>query len=157
MAKWPGPGPRVFQNPGFNLYSICPHNMVKCRSLTADICWRVWGTSANFNGFRVLASLLHRRRSTEVNQTSYDVWPSLGLVQYYVHSCGLLPPNGILPAAEFTLRPSLAFSYIVSVTARRCSSGRQPNFAAWYKEGITELSQRAPPIFGCMRPSRWAS
>jgi len=33
-----------------------------------------------------------------------------------------------------TLRPSLAFSYIGSVTARHSSSGRQPNFAAWYKE-----------------------
>jgi len=27
--------------------------------LTAKICWRVWGTPANFNGFRVLAALLH--------------------------------------------------------------------------------------------------
>ena len=27
--------------------------------LTAEICWRVWGTPANFNGFRVLAALLH--------------------------------------------------------------------------------------------------
>jgi len=26
--------------------------------LTADICWRVWGTPANFNGLRVLAALL---------------------------------------------------------------------------------------------------
>jgi len=33
-------------------------------SLTAEISWRVWGTWANFNGFRVLTSLLHRRRST---------------------------------------------------------------------------------------------
>jgi len=30
----------------------------------------------------------------------------------------LLPPDGILPSAKFTLRPSLAFSYIGSVTAR---------------------------------------
>jgi len=27
--------------------------------LTAEIRWRVWGTPANFNGFRVLAALLH--------------------------------------------------------------------------------------------------
>ena len=27
--------------------------------LAAEICWRVWGTPANFNGFRVLAALLH--------------------------------------------------------------------------------------------------
>ena len=26
---------------------------------TAEICWRVWGALANFNGFQVLATLLH--------------------------------------------------------------------------------------------------
>jgi len=30
-----------------------------------------------------------------------------------------LAPNGILPGSVFTLRPSLAFSYIRSVTARQ--------------------------------------
>jgi len=39
---------------------------------------------------------------------------------------GLLPPNRILPAAKFTLRPSLALFYIGSVTGRHSSSGRQP-------------------------------
>jgi len=33
-------------------------------TLTVEIGWRVWGTPANFNGFHILASLLHRRRST---------------------------------------------------------------------------------------------
>jgi len=37
---------------------IWPHNMVNFGPLTAEICWRVCGTPANFNGFRVLASLL---------------------------------------------------------------------------------------------------
>ena len=58
---------------------------------------------------------------------------SLAYFQPYIHFRGLLPPDGILPRAEFTLRPSLAFSYISSVTARH-SIGRQPNFVAWYKE-----------------------
>ena len=40
---------------------------------------------------------------------------------------GLLPPNGIQPSAKFTLRPSLAFSYFGSVTARHSSCGREPN------------------------------
>jgi len=43
-------------------------------------------------------------------------------------------PDGILPGANFTLRPSLTFSYIGSVTARHSSSECQPNIAAWYKE-----------------------
>jgi len=32
-----------------NISSICPHNIVNCGPLTAEICWRVWGTPANFN------------------------------------------------------------------------------------------------------------
>jgi len=39
--------------------STCPHNMVNFGLLTAEIRWRVWSTPANFNGFRVLAALLH--------------------------------------------------------------------------------------------------
>jgi len=42
-----------------NTSSTSPDNMVKFGILTAEICWRVWGTPANFNGFRVLAALLH--------------------------------------------------------------------------------------------------
>jgi len=44
----------------------------------------------------------------------------------------LLPPNGILPGAKFTLRQTLAFSCIGSVTAWCSNSGRKPNFAVWY-------------------------
>jgi len=42
-------------------------------SLKAEICWRVWGTPANFNGFRVLAAffLLH---GTLQQQTSAKLW-----------------------------------------------------------------------------------
>jgi len=47
---------------------------------------------------------------------------------------GIFSPNGILPGAKFTLHPSLAFSYIGSVTAWHSSCEREPNFAAWYKE-----------------------
>jgi len=37
--------------------------MVKFGPLAAEIGLPVWGTPANFTGFRVLASLLRRRRS----------------------------------------------------------------------------------------------
>ena len=60
--------------------STCPHNMVNFVPLAAEIGWRIWGTPANFNGFLVLLSSMHRRRSTEVNQTLHDVWPSPELV-----------------------------------------------------------------------------
>ena len=48
----------------------------------------------------------------------------LGWYTAYTFS-GALVPDGIFPHAKFTLRPSLAFSYIDSVTG-----GRQPNFTA---------------------------
>jgi len=77
-----------------NISSICPHNMVNFGPLTAEIGPVVWGTAANFNGFRVLAALPQRRRSTEANQTLHGFWPSPGLV-HYIHFRGFLPRCGI--------------------------------------------------------------
>jgi len=42
-----------------NISSRCPHNLVNFGLLAAEIGPVVWGTPANFNGFRVLAALLH--------------------------------------------------------------------------------------------------
>jgi len=52
-----------------NTSSTCPDNMVNFGLLTAEICWRVWGTPANFNGFRVLAALLHDTLVVGVSQS----------------------------------------------------------------------------------------
>jgi len=49
--------------------STCPDNMVNFGILTAEICWRLRGTPANFNGFRVLAALLHGTLVVGVSQT----------------------------------------------------------------------------------------
>jgi len=72
--------------------SICLYNMVNFGPLTAKICWQDLRTPANFNGFCILASLLLRRHSTEVNQTLHDVWPSPALVYLlYIHFWGSCP------------------------------------------------------------------
>ena len=42
-----------------NISSTCPDNMANFGPLAAEIGSGVWGTSANFNGFRVLAALRH--------------------------------------------------------------------------------------------------
>jgi len=70
-----------------NISSRCPHDMANFGPLTVEICWRIWGTPANFNAFRVLASLLQPRRSPEANQTLRDVRLSPGLVvcTRYIH------------------------------------------------------------------------
>jgi len=43
--------------------------MVNIGSLDAEICWPVWGTPANFNGFRVLAALLYGTLLVGVSET----------------------------------------------------------------------------------------
>ena len=52
-----------------NTSSTCPDNMVNFGLLTAEICWWVWGTVANFNSFCILAVLLHGTLVLGVSQT----------------------------------------------------------------------------------------
>jgi len=52
-----------------NISSTYPHNMVNFGPLTAEIRSGVWGTPANFNGFRVLAALLQDTLVMGVSQT----------------------------------------------------------------------------------------
>ena len=91
---------------------------------------------------RYCSDFAHRRPSKLCTMFGY----LLGWYTIYIF-WGLLPHNGILPGAKFTLRLSLALSYIGSVTARHSSSGRQPNFAAL--SGGRQL-------YSAGRPSRWA-
>jgi len=131
--------------------------MVNFGPLAAEISLLVWSTPANFNWF---ASWL--RYCTDVAQ-----WRStklctmfgslLGWYAIYTFS-GALAPNGILPRAKFTLRPSLAFSYIGSVTAWHSSSVCQSNFAAWDKEGnYRTFTPHSLHLYSAGRPSLWAS
>jgi len=42
-----------------NISSTCPHNTVNFGLLAGEIVSGVWGTPVTFNGFRILAALLH--------------------------------------------------------------------------------------------------
>jgi len=52
-----------------DISSTCPHKMLNFGPLAAEIVSLVWGTTANFNGFRVLAALLHGTLLVGVSQT----------------------------------------------------------------------------------------
>jgi len=119
-----------------NTFSTCPDNMVNFCPLAADICWRVWGTPANFNRFRVLEALLHStlvgnvsqtlRRSTEgatyIRQGGHHVahWPTF-LVVSMSPSCtvlGILPfllPNATACDFEKTFSKTYAFCKYILV------------------------------------------
>ena len=52
-----------------NISSTCSNNIVSFGLLTTEICWWVWGSPANFSGFRVLAALLHGTLVVGISQT----------------------------------------------------------------------------------------
>jgi len=53
-----------------NISPTRSHNMVNFGPLAAEIVSLVWGTTANFNGFRVLAALLQGNLLVGVSQTA---------------------------------------------------------------------------------------
>ena len=131
-----------------NISFTCPHNVANFGPLAAEIGSGVWGTPSNFNGF---SSLDFVTAATSFTGGQPNVVRCLAVSwagTLYIHFRGLLPPDGISQHAKFTLRPSIAFSYIGSVTARHSSSGVSQTLRRGTRNGITELSQRAPPIFG---------
>ena len=110
--------------------------MANMGPLTAEIGGRVWtlGHPSKFQwllriGFVTAATSFTGGQPNFARCLAVS-WPGT----LYVHFSGAFIPDGILPGAKFTLRLSLAFSYTGSITARHSTSGRQPNFAAWYKE-----------------------
>jgi len=71
--------------------STCPPNTVNFGPLTAEICWRVWGTPENFNGFRVLAVLLHGTVVVGVSQTLWRWTEGATYIQQGGHHVGHWP------------------------------------------------------------------
>jgi len=120
--------------------------MVNFGPLAAEIRWRVCGTTANFNGFHVLAALLQRLCSPEANQTLHDVWPSPGLLHYIYIFGGLAPLwNFAMCKVHITSKCCIFLYWQHYCTAS--STGRQPNFAAL---------NRGRHLYSAGRPSRWA-
>ena len=67
----------------------------------------------------------------------------------YIHFPGLLTLNGILPAAKFTLRPTFVCSPILAALLHSTqAAGVSQTVRRAARNEITQLSQRAPPIFG---------
>ena len=118
-----------------NISSTCPHNMAIFGPLTAEIGCRVCGThqiSTGFASWLRYCTDVAQRRSTKLCTMFGRLLDWYTVYIFFVRR--LLPSDGILPGAKFTLHPRLTFSYIGSVTARHSSSGLQPNIVAWYTE-----------------------
>jgi len=81
--------------------------MVNFGPLTAEISWWVLGTPANFNGFHILASLLHQQGQPNFARRLAISWAGT----LYTHFWGLVPPNGIFAGTEFTAYKSFVLLY----------------------------------------------
>jgi len=131
-----------------NVSSTCAHNMANFSPITAEICWRVWGTPANFNGFRVLPSLLQRRRSPEANQTLHDVWPFPGLLHYIYIFGSSCPLSEFCPVQSSLYVQVLRSRILAALLHGTPTAGISQTLRRGKRNGITELSQRAPLILG---------
>jgi len=65
--------------------------MVNFSPLTTEICWRVWGTPANFNRFRILAVLLHGTLVVSVSQTLWHWTEGATYIRQGGHHVGHWP------------------------------------------------------------------
>jgi len=92
-----------------NTSFTCSHNMVNFGPLMGEISWTVCGTPAHFNGFLRLA-FVTVPTSLNGGQPNFARCLAESWAGTLYNFWGLLFPNGILPGAKFTLRPSLAFS-----------------------------------------------
>jgi len=108
--------------------------MANVGPLTAQIGLPVWGTPANFNRFRVLASLLQRRRSTEANQTLHNLWPSPELV-HYIYILGAFAPWRYFVTCKLHRVQVLRSPILAALLHGTPAAGLSQTLRrAWYKE-----------------------
>ena len=74
-----------------NISLTCPYNMVTFGLIAAEIVSLVWGTPANFNGFHVLAELLHSTLVAGVSQTLRRWTEGATYIRQGGHHVGHLP------------------------------------------------------------------
>jgi len=75
--------------------STCPYNMVNFGPLMAEIGLPVWGTPAHFNGFRVLAELLHGTLVVGIKQRAPPIFGRTAIML------------GIVPHSSFIINLTL--------------------------------------------------
>ena len=74
-----------------NIFSTCPYNMMNFGPLAAEIDPVVWGTPANFNGFRAMPALLHGTLVVGVSQTLRRWTKGATYIRQGGHHVGHLP------------------------------------------------------------------
>ena len=134
------------------------HNMANFGPLTAEICWWVLFTPANFNGFRVLPSLLQRNRSPRGGQPNFARCLAISWAgTLYIHFRGLLSPLTEFCPVQYSLYVQVLRSSILAALLHGTPAAGVSQ-TLWRGTG-TELRKfrRGRHLYSAGRPSRWAS
>jgi len=131
-----------------NISSTCPHNMANVGPLTAEIGFPVWGTQHISTGFaswlRYCSDVGHRR------PTALCMMFGRLLGWYTIYTLS----GALAPLTEFCqVQNSLYVQVLHSLILAALLQGTRAAAVSqtlWRGKGngITELLQRAPPIFG---------
>jgi len=134
----------------------CPNNVVNFGPLTVEICWQVWGTPANFNGFRVLPFVTAATSLTGDQPNFAQCFAVLWSVKLYIHFRGLLPPDSFGRCRIDFMSKSCILIY----WQRYCMPLQQ-----WASANLCGVVQgmelpnfcRGRHLYSAGRPSLWAS
>ena len=121
----------------------------------AEINCGVWGTPANFNEFRVFASLLHLRHSTEVNQTLHDFGLSWAGI-LYMHFWGLLSLTEFFQVQNLLCLQVLRYPILATLLYGTRAVGVSRTLRRGTRMQLWNFRRRRHQ-YSAERPSRWAS
>jgi len=140
---------------------MSPQYMANFGRLTAEIGSGVWGTPANFNWFRVLPSLLQRRRSPEASgQSNFARCLAMSCAgTLYIHFRGSCPWWNF-PQCKIHFTSKSCFRLYLQ---RYCTAFQQRASAKLC--GVGDVVQgmelwnfrRGRHLYSARRPSRWTS
>jgi len=92
--------------------STCPNNMVNVGLLTAEICWWIWSTPANFSWFRILAALPHGTLVVGVSQTLHRWTEGATYIWQGGHQVGHWP-TFLVMTSKIALLPTKCHIFMV--------------------------------------------
>jgi len=119
--------------------------------LTAQVGLPVSGTPPNFNGFRVLASLLQRVPATSLTGGQPNFARSLAVSwagTLYIRFWGLLRPDKFCPVQSSLCVQVLRSPILTALLHSTPATGVSQTLRRGTRNGTTELLQRALPVFG---------
>jgi len=133
--------------------STCSYKMANFGPLTAEIVSLVWGTPANFDGFRVIGFVTAATSLTGGQPYFARCLAVSRAATLYIHFWGQ-GFGGSCPLTEFCqVQNSLCVQVLPSPILTALQRGTpaadiSQTLRRGTRNGITELSQAAPPIFG---------